>query len=143
MNRSRRLYRYGFNLVETLVATLILSSTVVTVGALSTRAMKDSRLNQNRERAAVLADRQLAQIEAIGVTQFLEQGQLQGDFGALAPGVKWSVTHESLEIDQLYRLAVTITWIEHGHEQSYIVKTMLNGSNSIPLDNENDTTDRS
>lgn len=142
MMRARRPYRRGFNLVETLVATLILSATVVTVGALSTRAMTDCRLNQDRERAALLADRLLAQIEATGVTQFLQQGQLQGDFGDLAPGVQWQVTHEFLDIDQLYQVTVTITWMEpgHGRGRSYTVETMLNGSHNLLPDQSDDTT---
>ncbi len=132
--------RHGFNLVETLVATLILSGTVVTVGALSTRALNDTHQNQALERAASLADRQMAMIEAQGVTPFLEQGQLEGDFGEMAPGVFWSVTTKTLEIDQLYRLELTITWMEHKRQRSYTVKTMFNGSSqAVTSGDETDT----
>ena len=119
---------HGFNLVETLVATLILSGTVVTVGALSTRALNETHQNRNLERAASLADRQLALIEAQGVTTFLQQGPFEGDFGQIAPEVTWSVTYEALDIDQLYRLELTVTWLERKHPRQYTVTTMFNGS---------------
>lgn len=133
--------RHGFNLVETLVATLILSGTVVTVGALSTRVLYDTQQNLDLERAASLADRQMALIEAQGVSTFLEQGPFEGDFGTLAPGVTWSVAYEALDVDQLYRLELTVTWLERKHPRQYTVTTMFNG-NGIELMSGDETSEQ-
>ena len=127
MVESRRRYK-GFNLVETIVASIILSGTVLTVGAISTRALTATRLNRQYELAASLADRQLSLIDYAGIDEFVEQGQLEGDFTDYEPDYHWQVSTEYQEIDNLYLVEVTVTWIEHNRPHSLTVETMLNGT---------------
>jgi prepilin-type N-terminal cleavage/methylation domain-containing protein len=121
----------GFSLLETLVASVILSGTVVTVGALSTRALQGIARHQAYETAVDLADRQLHLIDYMGVDRFLEQGQTEGVFEEPAPGYHWSVEAESMDYGLLYRVTVTLTWAERGTPRSLSIDTRLNGQASV------------
>ncbi len=126
MNRARRDHK-GFNLVETIVASAILSGAVLTVGAISTRALTGTRFNRQREVAASLAEKQLSLIDYIGIDEFLDTGTFQGDFTEYEPGYHWEVTTEYQGVDNLYLVTITIGWVENNRVQSLVVETMLNG----------------
>ncbi|UCG48802.1 MAG: hypothetical protein JSU94_03290, partial [Phycisphaerales bacterium] len=61
----------GFNLVETIVSSVILSGAVLAVGAIGTRSMVETRLNRQYETAAALIDKQLALIDYMGIDEFI------------------------------------------------------------------------
>ena len=119
--------QHGLSLVETLVAGMILSATVVTVSALSTRSMSGAVKNRAYEKAASLLDRQLTFIEAVGIDAFLEAGKTQGEFGQMAPDYMWSVSTESLSADYLYEVTVTVFWRQGAGLKSQSVTTRMNG----------------
>jgi hypothetical protein len=123
----------GFNLVEALLASMILSGSVLTLGALSTRALTSARLNRHYEVAASLIDTQLTLVDSIGIDQFVESGQTEGFFEAFEPGYRWQVTTEYEGTDSLYLVTVEVTWLEGKKPHSLTVQTMLNGS-SLTLD---------
>ena len=54
--------RAGFNLVETVVASMILSGAVLALGAISSNALVGTRRNQHYRTAAGIAEKQLALI---------------------------------------------------------------------------------
>ena len=70
--RRRRSQPGGSNLVETLVASVILSGAVLTLSAISTNALTSTRLYRHHEVAASLIDRQLSLIDYTGIDQFIE-----------------------------------------------------------------------
>ena len=117
----------GFNLVETLVASVILSSAVLTVAAISTRALTGTRLNRQYEIAASLIDKQLSLIDYIGIDEFIETGQTEGVFEEFEPGYYWQISTEYQYIDSLYFVTMTVTWMEHNRPYSMTVDTMLDG----------------
>lgn len=123
--------QYGFNLLETLVASMILSGTVVTVGALSTRALQGITRHQQYETAVQLADRQLRLVDYMGVDQFLEQGQTEGMMEEPAPGYHWSMDIESLDFGLLYSVTVTLTWADRGTPRQLSIGTRLNGTGLV------------
>jgi len=126
----------GFNLVETLVASVILSGTVLAVSAISTRALSEARLNRQYETAAALADRQLHLIDYIGIDNFLELGQLEGEFTDFEPGYRWEVTTEYQDIDNLYLVRIVVSWVERGRTHNLTVETMLDGLSTYSLTEE-------
>jgi hypothetical protein len=122
--------RGGFSLVETLIAGVILSGAVLTLGAISTNALTDTRLNRHYETAAMLADRQLTLIDYLGIDQFVETGQAEGVFDEYEPGYQWQISTEYQGTDDLYLVSITIHWIEGKRPHGITVQTMLNGTNT-------------
>jgi hypothetical protein len=131
MNRRERTTRTGFNLVETLVASIILSGAVLTFGAISTNAMRDVSLNRHYEVAASVADKQLSLIDCGGIDEFLEMGQTQGMVDEIEPGYQWEVATDYREIDNLYIVTMTVSWMEGARLHKITVETMLNGTSTL------------
>lgn len=121
----------GFNLVETVVASVILSGAVLTVGAISTRSLTGTRLNRQYEVAASLIDKQLTLIDFIGIDDIIELGQLEGDFEEPEPGYHWEIVTEYQDIDSLYLVTITVSWVERNRPYSISVDTMLDGVSSL------------
>ena len=117
----------GFNLVEMIVASTILSGAILTLATISTRSLIGARLNRQYEIAASLIDKQLSLIDYVGIDEFIELGQLEGEFSDLEPGYHWQVTSEYQDIDSLYLIRITVTWLECNRPYSLTVDTMLDG----------------
>jgi Tfp pilus assembly protein PilV len=117
----------GFNLVETMVASIILSSAVLTVAAISTQALTGTRLNRQYETAVALIDRQLTLMDYIGIDAFEESGQTEGVFEEIEPGYHWEITTEYQGIDSLYQVTITVTWIDRNRPHKISAQTMLDG----------------
>jgi Zn-dependent alcohol dehydrogenase len=118
----------GFNLVEALVATVILSGAVLTLGAIGTNALSGTRLHRHYEVAAALIDKQLTLIDYLGIDQFIEAGQMEGIVEELEPGYVWSVTTEYQGVDNLYLVGITVSWLEGSRPYRVSAQTMLDGT---------------
>lgn len=118
----------GFSLVETLVASIILSSAVLTLGAIGTNALTDTRLNRHREVAARLIDRQLQMIDFTGIDEFIEMGKMEEVIEEFEPGYRCEVATDYQGTDNLYLVTITMTWLEGKRPYSMVVQTMLNGA---------------
>jgi Tfp pilus assembly protein PilV len=121
-------FRSGFNLVEALVATMILSGAVLTFGAIGTNALSGTRLHRHYEVAASLIDKQLSLIDYMGIDQFIQAGQTDGIVEELEPGYQWRVTTAYQDVDNLYLVEITVSWLE-GHRPYHVTaQTMLDGT---------------
>ncbi len=119
--------RKGFSLVEAAVASTILCGAVLTVGAISTNSLRGTRLNRQYEVAASLIDKQLSLIDYIGIDEFIDIGQMEGSFEEIEPGYHWEVVTEYQDIDSLYLVTITVTWVDRKRPYSLSVDTMLDG----------------
>jgi prepilin-type N-terminal cleavage/methylation domain-containing protein len=117
----------GFSLIETLVASAILSGAVLTLGAISTMSLSGTRLNRQYEMALSLIDKQLSLIDYVGIDEFVELGQMEGDFAEIEPGYHWEVVTEYQDIDSLYLVTITVSWVDGNRPYSLSVDTMLDG----------------
>ncbi len=117
----------GFSLIETLVASAILSGSVLTIGAISTMSLSGTRVNRRYEMALSLIDKQLSLIDYVGIDEFVELGQMEGDFEEVEPGYHWEVVTEYQDIDSLYLVTITVSWVDGNRPYSLSVDTMLNG----------------
>ena len=117
----------GFTLVETIVASTILCGAVLTITAVCSKALANTRQNRQYETAYSLADKQLGLIDYIGIDEFIDLGTFDGQFDEFNPVYAWesSVVYEN--IDDLYHVTVTISWTDHNRQYSTSVETMLNG----------------
>jgi hypothetical protein len=74
-----------------------------------------------------LIDKQLSLIDYAGIDEFIEMGQLEGEFSDLEPGYHWQVSTTYQDIDSLYLVRITVTWMERNRPYSLTVDTMLDG----------------
>lgn len=116
----------GFSLVETLVASVILSGAVLTIGAISTVAVRGTGLNRRYETAAALLDKQLNMIDYMGIDEFIDLGHMEGVFEGYED-YHWEVITEYQDIDSLYLVTITVSWVEGNRPYSITVDTMLDG----------------
>jgi len=107
---------------------MILSSSVLTLSAIGTNALSNTRLHRHYETAATLIDRQLSLIDHLGIDAFLEAGQTDGVIEEYDPGYHWSVTTEYQGVDDLYLVSITMTWLEGSRPYSVVTETLLDGA---------------
>lgn len=123
----RKKSQKGFTLVETIVASTILCGAVLTIGAICSRSLTGTRLNRRYETALTLIDRQLSLIDYIGIDEFIAIGQMEGNFEDYGPGYTWKAVTQYDDIDSLYLVTITVSWLEHNRPHNVTVDTMLNG----------------
>jgi Tfp pilus assembly protein PilV len=125
--------RAGFNLVETLVACMILSGSVLALAAVSTNALTDTALNAHYEIAAAVTDEQLTMIDYMGIDQFLKLEQAEGMNEQFEPGYHWKASTEYQGTDNLYLVTITVTWVERNRSYSVTTQTMLDGTGQAAI----------
>ena len=117
----------GFTLVEVIASSIILCGAVMIVGAIGTQALTGTHLNRRYEAAVSLADRQLNMIDYIGIDSIIETGQMDGEYEDSSYTYNWQIATEYQEIDSLYLVTLTVSWIDRNRPYSISVDTMLNG----------------
>ena len=118
----------GFNLVETLVASIILSGSVLALATISTNALTDTTRNRHYERAAAVIEEQLTMIDYMGIDQFLKLDQTEGIDEKSEPSYHWKVSTAYQNTDNLYLVTITVTWAEGKRPYSVTAQTMLDGT---------------
>jgi len=117
----------GFTLVEVVASSIILCGAVMIVGAIGTQALTGTHLNRRYEAAASLVDKQLNLIDYIGIDSLVEMGQLDGEYEDSGYIYNWKIDTEYQEIDSLYLVTLTVSWVDRNRPYSISVDTMLNG----------------
>lgn len=117
----------GFTLVETIVASTILCGAVLTITAVCSKALTNTRLNRQYETALSLVDRQLSLIDYVGIDEFIELGSFEGSFDEYTPVYTWKADYHYENLDDLYYVTVTVSWVDNGRPFSVTIDTMLNG----------------
>lgn len=117
----------GFTLVEVIASSIILCGAVMIVGAIGTQALTGTHLNRRYEMAVSLADKQLALVDYIGIDTIVEMGQAEGDYDESGYEYNWRIDTVYQEIDGLYLVTLTVSWIDRNKPYSISVETMLNG----------------
>ena len=117
----------GFTLIEVVASSIILCGAVMIVGAIGTQALTGTHLNRRYEMAASLVDRQLSLIDYIGIDSIVEMGQAEGEYQESNYTYNWRIDTEYQEIDSLYLVKLTVSWIDRNRPYSISVDTMLNG----------------
>jgi len=125
--RAKKTNKKGFTLVEVISASIILCGAVMIVGAIGTKTLIGTRLNRRYEMAASLIDKQLSLIDYIGIDSIVEMGRMDGEFEDSGYLYNWQIETEYQEIDSLYLVTVTVSWIEGNRPYSLSVDTMLDG----------------
>jgi prepilin-type N-terminal cleavage/methylation domain-containing protein len=121
----------GFNLVETIVASMILSGAVLALGSISTNALVGTRLNQHYQTAASVLEAKLVQVDAMGISEFVEGGETAGVEETLEPGYRWEISTSYQNVDSVYLVSVTVSWMEGSRAYEITGQTMLNGTSTL------------
>jgi prepilin-type N-terminal cleavage/methylation domain-containing protein len=112
----------GFTLVEMLVAIVVLAvgiaGTLAALGAISS----SSGAAAEYDRAALLAERQLAEIEA---QEQAPSGEDSGDFGEEYPGYQWEQEVLATDVENLVEVRLTVSWGNEKARRSIQVSTYL------------------
>ncbi|MHC4325606.1 MAG: type IV pilus modification PilV family protein [Planctomycetota bacterium] len=117
----------GFTLIEVVASSIILCGAVMIVGTIGTQALIGTHLNRRYEMAASLVDKQLALIDYIGIDSIVEMGESEGDYEESGYTYNWKIDTEYQEIDSLYLVTLTVSWVDRNRPYSISVDTMLNG----------------
>ena len=128
----------GFNLIETLAASMILSGAVLSLSAIGTNTLTNTRLHRHYEQAASVIDLQLGVIDFTGIDEFIEAGQMEGVNDQFELDYHWAVATEYTGTDNLYLVKITVTWLEGKRPYSVTAQTMLNGA-SLALETQSGT----
>lgn len=134
MRKVCRQFGKGFSLIEVIVASIILSGAVVALCAVGNKSMTGVKRNRDYEVAWELVDRQLTMIDYIGIEEFIEMGQLDGQFGnedEPGPVHYWSVQAEEGDVDNIYDVRLTISWGSRTRPRSIAASTRFNGLGSL------------
>ena len=117
----------GFTLIEVVASSIILCGAVMVIAAISTQALTGTHLNRRYEMATSLADKQLGLIDYIGIDSIVEMGQAEGDYEESGYEYQWKIETEYQEIDSLYLVRLTVSWVDRNKPYSISVNTMFNG----------------
>ena len=117
----------GFTLVEVVASSIILCGAVMIIGAIGTQALTGTHLNRRYEMAASLVDKQLSLIDYIGIDSIVEMGQMDGEYEDSGYTYNWKIDAEYQEIDSLYLVTLTVSWVDRNRPYGISVDTMLNG----------------
>jgi hypothetical protein len=118
----------GFSLIETIIATMILSGAVLALGGIGNNILRESRLNRHYETAAAVLDKQLTLVDAVGIDQFIETDQTEGVYDEAEPGYRWKIETEYKNIDDLYLVTITVEWMEGIRPYRVAAQTLLDGT---------------
>jgi hypothetical protein len=66
-------------------------------------------------------------IDYIGIDSIVEMGQLEGEYENAGNTYYWKINTEYQEIDSLYLVTLTVSWVDRNRPYSISVDTMLNG----------------
>lgn len=131
MRMMKKENQKGFTLIETILAAIILSGSVLALGAISTRSLTATKLNREYETAAALAEKQLTIIDYTGIEDFIELGRMEGVFEQAQPGYYWQASAVVMDIDNLYHVNMTVSWVHRKRTYSVSVDTRLNGKGML------------
>ena len=118
----------GFTLIETILASIVLCGAVLALGAISTRSLSQAKLNRQFETAIGCAERQLALVDYIGIDDFIDSGRMEGDSEEFERRYHWKITAESHDIENLYIVNITVSWVERNRPYNISVDTMFSGT---------------
>ena len=134
--KSVKSYRSGFSVVEMLVAAVLLSGAVVTLCAVSSRSLRAVKTNREYELAWEVLERQLSLIDYMGIDEFIEMGEFEGQFGNEEAGAVvyyWQAELEQGLADNLYRVDMTVNWDPEGSRGKISAATVFNGTGTLAL----------
>ena len=117
----------GFTLLEALVATMVLSAALVSLQGIVNRCMYRVRVNEEKERAWQILDRQMTAIDALGIDTYMQEPLTEGEIEEDGMLFNWRVDTSIESIDCMYEVTITIWWGSEARPHVISATTKLNG----------------
>lgn len=129
--------------MEVLAAAMLLSLAVVVLAGINARSLSNVSFGKQYEQAWELFNRQMTYIDYIGAADFLDMGQLTGQFGDedSTESYVWTAECELMDTGDLYQVTLTLSWPadapRHSISETVYLNSTAGGLRSI---NDEDTT---
>jgi len=118
----------SFTLIETIVASLLLSLSVVVLAGICAHSLRTAKVMINYEQAWDLVDRQLTMVDYMGVEDYLMlDSPTEGTFTGDGIDYAWSVNISETTMEFLYDVKVTVGWIEQQHYKTICAQARISG----------------
>lgn len=136
-------HKKGFSLIETLVAAGLLATATVTVCTLGAKSLSALRVHQDYEKAWDILDRQMVLIDQLGVQSLVNNPNVSGTIDDPQSGQqwRWQVAAESLGLENLYAVTMTLEWMSDGKLRRIQCDTRLRAASDIVTTGTSSTTD--
>ncbi len=121
----------GFTLIEVLAASLLLALGVASICGVCARALSQAQLDQQREAAWRLVDRQFNIITAMGIDAFVLEDEAEGTEDYFGKEYYWTAGVREADLDGLYTVNVTVSWQDNQRWRRVAAATQYNGT--LPL----------
>jgi len=128
MSYSVKKYRGGFTLLEALVAMMVLAGSLVALQGIVSRCMYRVRVNEEKERAWQVLDRQMTAIDAMGIDTYMQEPLTEGEIEEYGMLFNWRVDTSIESIDCMYEVRITIWWGPETNPHVISATTKLNGA---------------
>jgi len=117
----------GFTLLEALVATMVLTAALVSLQGIVSRCLYRVRVNEEKERAWQVLDRQMTVIDAMGIDSYMQEPLQEGEIEEDGMLFHWRVDTSIESIDCMYEVTITIWWGPETKPHVISATTKLNG----------------
>lgn len=121
----------GFTLLEALVASVMLAGALVTLCGINTRCLSQTRLNRAYDEAWQVLDRQMTLIEHSGIDVFIDADVAKGEIEQFGRQYYWQAEVSALEIGNLYRVTLRVSWLSGGSKHHVQATTEFNGKRTM------------
>jgi len=128
MNNRIKKRHGGFTLLEALVATMVLTGALVSLQGIVSRCLYRVRVNEEKERAWQILDRQLTVIDAMGIDSYVQEPLKEGEIEEDEMLFHWRVDTSVESIDCMYEVTITIWWGPEAKPHVISATTKLNGA---------------
>lgn len=119
---SKKNGRYGFTLIEVMIALSILSIALVVLLGLRNQGIKLAARSRHIIEATLLARQKVTEVSAEG---FPDLGEKDGDFGTDFPQYRWRRYVVQTPFNIVREMMVSVVWKENNREVTLDVTTYL------------------
>ena len=109
------------------MATMVLTAALVSIQGIVNRCMYRVRVNEEKERAWQILDRQLTVIDAMGIDSYVQEPLKEGEIEQDGMLFNWRVDTSIESIDCMYAVKITIWWGPETNPHMISATTKLNG----------------
>lgn len=115
---------YGFALLDVLMAGILLGIALSVIIGLSSQALQVQIQGEKMEKAAMLLDELLNEVLAVGVEEYPNLFDSEGERDVY-PGYTYKVEIEEAQLGHPYRITATVWWESSGTTKSEVVQTYI------------------
>ena len=116
------------------MASVMLAGALVTLCGINTRCLSQTRLNREYDEAWQVLNRQMTSIEYSGIDAFIDEDVANGEIEQFGRQYYWQAPVNTLEIGNLYRVTLKVSWMSAGQAHHVQATTEFNGARAIVND---------